>query len=102
MIATKKNEFFFRIIVNKLMIMPIVRMVISDILCFFAPQTEDFMKERLFKRKICSVVFIRPGYCGDIWCIPRTSQRIRKPLCYRHTWFLFYDEVEYKYIHNLS
>ena len=49
-----------------------------------------------------SVVFIRPGYCGDIWCIPRTSQRIRKPLCYRHTWFRFYDEIEYKYIHNDS
>ena len=30
MIATKKNEFFFQIIVNKLMIMPIVAILMDS------------------------------------------------------------------------
>ena len=48
-------------------------------------------------RLMNSVVFIRPGYCGDIWYISRTLQRTKKPLCYQHTWYRFYDEIEYKY-----
>lgn len=44
-------------------------------------------------RLMSFVVFIRPEYCGDIWYIPRTLQRTRKPLCYQHTWYRFYDEM---------
>ena len=45
-------------------------------------------------RLMSSAVFIRPGYCGVTWYIPRTLQRTRKPLCFQHTWYRFYDELE--------
>ena len=41
-----------------------------------------------------SAVFIRLGYCGVTWYIPRTLQRTRKPLCCQYTWYRFYDELE--------